>query len=91
MGHYSGMTPKRHICWANSPKVGGLDRGTLSSTQRREIARSGVKSATTKVNRKGKKQYTGTSSLRGTGWGPELINTGRNPEPMFEVYPSNTI
>ena len=61
------MTPKRHICWANSPKVGGLDRGTMNITQRREIAKSGVKSATIKVNGKGKKQYSGTSSLRGTG------------------------
>ena len=69
MGHYRSATAKRHICWSNTRKVGALDRGTLTKSQREEIRKSGVKSATTKVNRKGKKSYTGTQFLRGTGWG----------------------
>ena len=52
MGHYSGCTPKRHICWSNSRKIGGLDKGPLTKDERREIARTGVKSATIKVNKK---------------------------------------
>ncbi|CAL1165837.1 unnamed protein product, partial [Cladocopium goreaui] len=67
MGHYRSATAKRHICWSNTRKVGALDRGTLTKSQREEIRKSGVKSATTKVNRKGKKSYTGTQFLRGTG------------------------
>ena len=67
MGHYSGCTPKRHICWSNSRKIGGLDKGPLTKDERREIARTGVKSATIKVNKKGRKTYSGTDQLRGTG------------------------
>ncbi|CAL1149128.1 unnamed protein product [Cladocopium goreaui] len=67
MGHYSGCTPKRHICWSNSRKIGGLDKGPLTKDERREIARTGVKSATIKVNKKGRKTYSGTAQLRGTG------------------------
>ena len=33
----------------------------------------GVKSATTKVNKKGGKSYSGTSALRGTGFGSQLF------------------
>ncbi|CAL1167200.1 unnamed protein product [Cladocopium goreaui] len=70
MGHYMGCTPKRHICWANCRKIGGLDRGALTKPQRKEIAKIGVKSATVKVNRKGRKAYSGTSKLRSTGTYP---------------------
>ena len=69
MGHYRSATAKRHICWSNTRKVGALDRGTLTKVQREEIRSSGVRTATTKVNGKGKKSYTGTQFLRGTGWG----------------------
>ena len=60
-------TPKRHICWANCRKIGGLDKGPMTAEQRKEIRKTGVKSAKVKVNRSGKKSYTGTSKLRGTG------------------------
>lgn len=72
MGHYLAMTPKRHICWANCRKVGGLDKGKLSKEQRQEIAWTGVKSATSKV-RKGRMTYSGTPQLRATGYEPELF------------------
>lgn len=67
MGHYKSYTPKRHICWANSKKIGALDRGCLTKDQREEIRRTGVKSAKVKTNKKGKKSFSGTSSLRATG------------------------
>ncbi|CAL1144388.1 unnamed protein product [Cladocopium goreaui] len=70
MGHYKSCTPKRHICWSNSKKIGGLDRGSLTKDQRKEIRRTGVKSAKVKTNKKGKKSYSGTSSLRATGTYP---------------------
>ena len=73
MGHYSAMTPKRHICWSNSRKIGGLNKGVLNKKQRQEIAKHGVKSATVKTSSTGKKSYTGTGFLRGTGWGAELL------------------
>lgn len=69
MGHYNSATPKRHVCWSNSPKIGGLNRGTLTKSMREEIAKTGVKAARTKVSKDGKKSYTGTRNLRGTGWG----------------------
>ena len=50
-------------------KIGGLDKGPLTKDERREIAHTGVKSATIKVNKKGRKTYSGTAQLRGTGWG----------------------
>lgn len=74
MGHYSSCTPKRHICWSNSRKIGGLDKGPLTKDERREIASTGVKSATIKVNKKGRKTYSGTTKLRGTGWGAKLFS-----------------
>ena len=67
MGHYLSCTPKQHVCWANCKRIGGLDRGPLTREQRAEIRKTGVKSATVTVNKKGKKVYTGTSKLRGTG------------------------
>ncbi len=67
MGHYMACTPKRHICWSNSPKIGGLDKGCLTKAQREEIRLTGIKSAKVRVNKKGKKTYSGTSRLRGTG------------------------
>lgn len=67
MGHYMACTPKRHVCWSNSRKVGGLDKGPLTSDQREEIRRTGVKSAKVTINKHGRKAYSGTSSLRGTG------------------------
>ena len=67
MGHYMSCTPKRHICWSNCRKIGGLDKGKLSEAQRQEIRSTGVKSASVKVNNKGRKVYTGTSKLRATG------------------------
>ena len=73
MGHYHGKTPKRHICWSNTPKIGRLDKGVLTKHQREEIRKMGVKSATTKVNKKGGKSYSGTSALRGTGFGSQLF------------------
>lgn len=39
----------------------------MKKAQRKEIGRTGVKSATVKVNKKGRKAYSGTSNLRGTG------------------------
>lgn len=68
MGHYHSATPKRHVCWSNAKKIGGLDRGTMTKAQRKDIRRTGVRSAHVKVNRKGKKSYTGSSKLRATGW-----------------------
>ena len=73
MGHYHGKTPKRHICWSNTPKIGRLDKGVLKKHQREEIAKMGVKSAATKVNKKGGKSYSGTSALRGTGFGSQFF------------------
>ena len=73
MGHYHSKTPKRHICWANTPKIGRLDKGVLKKQQREEIAKMGVRSVKTKVNKKGGKSYSGTSALRGTGFGSQLF------------------
>ena len=67
MGHYQSLTPKRHVCWSNSPKVGALNKGRLLNETRKAMAESTVKSATTKVRHDGKKTFSGTRYLRETG------------------------
>ncbi len=39
----------------------------MTKADRMQISLTGVKSATIKVNRKGRKAYSGTKQLRGTG------------------------
>lgn len=67
MGHYYSATAKRHICWANSKKIGRLNKGVLTKQQRKSISDSGVRSARKGVSKSGKPNYTGTSDLKGTG------------------------
>ena len=69
MGHYMACTPKRHICWSNSPKIGGLDKGCLTKAQREEIRLTGIKSAKVRVNKKGKKHIVGHPDFVGLGAG----------------------
>lgn len=61
------FTPKRHCCWSNSRRIGGLDKGVLSKHQRKEIRKTGVKTAKVKTNKDGAKSWSGTSQLRASG------------------------
>lgn len=64
MGHYGGLTPKRHLGISNAVTVGKLDLGTMVKAL---LAKRGVKSATTYKARAGHQAFTGTAFLKSTG------------------------
>lgn len=66
---YGGPTPKRHVCWGNSPAVARLDLGTLRGWAKkvREQDAAGVprvKTTETYVDRQGNKRFKGSADLK---------------------------
>ncbi|CAK9085103.1 unnamed protein product [Durusdinium trenchii] len=59
MGHYGAKTPKRHVAWSSSPKVGLLNRGKLSWASMRGRDYDKHKTAVTGVSKSGKKTFQG--------------------------------
>lgn len=55
-------TRKRHICWSNTSKIGVLDRGKLSKSQRESC----IVKTTSKKRKNGKTTYSGNRFLKGT-------------------------
>lgn len=66
MGHYGHMSPKRHICWSNSPRAQCLDMGRMARDFQKLISSEGCKPARTYINSAGKKAFHGTKWLKGT-------------------------
>jgi len=64
---YGSPTRKRHIGWSNSASIRRLDLGRLTRQHAARIAKRGVRSAKTYINRKGKKSFAGSKFLKGTG------------------------
>lgn len=71
--HYRAPTPKRHICWANSPAIVHFDMGTLSRVLQKELAKKNNHAKPTETySSGGKKRFKGTKHLRATGPLPQL-------------------
>ena len=58
MAHYGGKTPKRHIAWSNSSKVGLLNQGRLSGFNYKSKEYQHHKTAQT-TTKNGKKKFQG--------------------------------
>lgn len=58
MGHYGSKTPKRHIAWSNSSKVGLLNLGRLRGWNYKDPAYQANRTAKT-ITKNGKKQFQG--------------------------------
>ena len=78
MFHYGGKTPKRHVAWCNSRHVGRLNMGRLrqwAKTKRRLTDKAEAPPALVSkyFDKKGKRRYKGSSSLKsselGSKWG----------------------
>ena len=63
---YGSPTRKRHIGWSTRPSIRRLDLGRLTRKHAARIAKRGVRSAKTYVDRKGKKSFAGSKFLKGT-------------------------
>ena len=60
MAHYKANTPKRHVCWSNSPEVRHLDLGKLHLFNYRDPEYQKHKTAKVTVSKTtGKRQFTG--------------------------------
>ncbi|CAK9043527.1 unnamed protein product [Durusdinium trenchii] len=69
MGHYGAKTPKRHVAWSSSPKVGLLNRGKLSWASMRGRDYDKHKTAVTGVSKSGKKTFQGRKQqLKASQW-----------------------
>ena len=60
MAHYKANTPKRHVCWSNSPEVRHLDLGKLHLFNYKNPEYQKHKAAKVSVSKtSGKRQFTG--------------------------------
>ena len=59
MAHYQSRTPKRHIAWSNSSKIGLFNMGRLTGFDYQSAEYKKHKTATTKVSKSGKKSFQG--------------------------------
>ena len=60
MALYKSPTPKRHVCWSNSPAIRLLDLGRLRKFDLESNQYKKNKTAKVTINKKtGKKQFTG--------------------------------
>lgn len=60
MAHYKANTPKRHVCWSNSPEVRHLDLGKLHLFNYKNPEYQKHKTAKMTVSKtSGKRQFTG--------------------------------
>ena len=66
MGHYGGLTVKRHVIYGNCATVRCLDLGVMAKEYKQKHFSHGLKSANTYINRNGKKVYQGSKYLKGT-------------------------
>ena len=57
-------TPKRHYCYANSPKIVKLDKGKLTGWKKDET--STKKTAVQYRDAQGRNRYKGTKNLKST-------------------------
>ena len=64
MAHYKSMTSKRHYCYSNSPEILKFDKGVLPRNW--NSSSSKVATAHHYVDKKGKRRYKGTNSLKKT-------------------------
>jgi hypothetical protein len=59
MGLYGHFSPKRTICWPNSPHVVSLDKGKLLKAVRLQMQEKHQKPTTVKYISKGKNRFRG--------------------------------
>lgn len=59
MGHYHSKTPKRHVGYSNSEKVGLLNLGKLRGWDYESSKYKSSRTAITKVDQDGKKTFQG--------------------------------
>ena len=64
MFNSGGMSPKRHIAWSNSPRIGLLDTGSLVGWKKGRNA--GAETTKSYVDKAGKRCYAGTKHLEET-------------------------
>ena len=70
MGHYGSLTPKLHVGYSNSPKIGRLSKGKFCrSTFIQSLKARGLKQPRTSkkyVDKRGRKKFSGTKALSST-------------------------
>jgi len=78
MFHYNGPTPKRHLAFANSSAIGGLDCGPLVGWKKIKKEREAKGEAPPQLvqkyhDKQGKLRYKGLPALRSSECRPHLI------------------
>ena len=66
MASYGGLTPKRHIAYANTTAVKLLDLGTLLKEVRERLSKHRCQSSKTYTSKAGKKRFAGSRFLKQT-------------------------
>lgn len=71
MALYGGLTPKRHLAYSNSSRIGALNLGTLAKSRMQELSGHAYTASKTYKTRTGKKGFQGSKHLKQTqslGW-----------------------
>ena len=71
MGLYGGGTPKRHVGFSNCACVGRLDLGPMRKTLMKKLKET-QSTTHTYVDKRGRKRFHGTKSLKETQSKPHL-------------------